>query len=70
MNFDKKLRAIISQGDTSKEYRNLFKKILKIHREEFTEENLPTTEDYLKELLKDAIQEVADREHTIHKFTF
>ena len=52
---DKKLRKIIRQGDTSKEYRNLFKKIVEIHREEFTEENLPTMHNYLKGLLYNAI---------------
>jgi hypothetical protein len=54
--FDRELRKIISQGDTTKEYRNLFKRIVILHRECFTEENIPTTKDYLEELLADAIE--------------
>ncbi len=54
--FDRELRKIIRQGDTSKEYRNLFKRIVIIHREEFIEENIPTTKGYLEELLADAIK--------------
>ena len=54
--FDRELRNIIRQGDTSQEYRNLFKRIVIIHREEFTEENIPTTQGYLEELLADAIK--------------
>jgi hypothetical protein len=55
--FEEKLHDIVDQGDTSKEYRNLFKKIVKMHRERFTEENWSTAEDYLQELLNDAIEE-------------
>jgi hypothetical protein len=54
--FDRELRKIISQADTSKEYRNLFKRIVIIHREEFIEENIPTTKSYLEELLADALK--------------
>ena len=60
--FDRKLRRIISQGDTSREYRKLFKRIVEIHREEFTEENIPTTEDYLQELLREGIEDARSRE--------
>lgn len=54
--FDRELRRIIRQGDTTKEYRKLFERIVIIHREEFTEENLPTTQGYLEELLADALK--------------
>ena len=57
--FDRELRRIISQGDTTKEYRKLFERIVIIHREEFTEENIPTTQGYLEELLADALK-IAD----------
>jgi predicted metal-dependent hydrolase len=64
--FDKKLKHIIGLGDTSKDYRNLFKKIVKFHREEFTEENFATSENYIGELLRDALTEAYDKE-ILHK---
>jgi hypothetical protein len=55
--FERELKEIIHQGDTSKEYRNLMKRIVEIHRECFTEENFATSKDYLEELLRDALIE-------------
>jgi hypothetical protein len=55
--FNSNLRHIIRQGDTSKAYRNLIKKIVRIHREYFTEENIPTANCYLQELLDDAFRD-------------
>jgi len=55
--FNSHLRKIIRQGDRSKAYRNLIKKIVRIHREFFTEENIPTANGYLQELLDDAFRE-------------
>lgn len=60
--FLKELRRIISQGDCEPEYRDLFKKIVEIHRQEFTEENIPTTHGYLQELLDDAIEVTKEKE--------
>lgn len=59
---DKTLRSIISQGDTSKAYRDFFKQIVRIHREYFTEENIPTAKSYLQELLDDAFEEASFNE--------
>jgi hypothetical protein len=67
MNFEKKLREIIRKGDTTREYRDLFKTIVKIHRESFTEENIPTSQQYLQELLDDAIADVREREIVMGK---
>lgn len=56
--FDEELEDIVKQGDTSQEYRNLFKKIVRLHKKHFTEENLPTAENYLQELLREAIEDI------------
>ena len=56
--FNKKLRTIIRQGNTSKDYRNLIKTIVKIHREEFTEENIATARSYLQELLDNTFDDI------------
>ena len=61
------MRRIISQGDTTSEYRNLIKKIVEIHRQAFTEENLPAAEDYLQELLREGFDLAYEREKVIRK---
>ncbi len=67
--FDDHLRYIISKGDTAKDYRNLFKRIVEIHREEFTEENIPAAKSYLRELLQDAFTAAEDREDAQYKIS-
>jgi len=54
--FDKKLKDIIGQGN-QRQYRKLMKKIVKYHREEYLEENLLTAEDFIIELVDDALTE-------------
>ena len=54
--FVSELKSIVDRGDTSREYRNLLKKIVRFHRESFTEENWPTSEGYLREILENAIE--------------
>jgi hypothetical protein len=68
--FEKELRRIIQQGDTVKgkrSYRAFIRRIVEIHRESFTEENIPTTESYLTELLHNAIVEVSEAEEIAYK---
>lgn len=63
--FDDKLKNIIHKGDQTREYRDLFKKIVKYHREYWTEENAPTCINYLQELLGDAIIESYNKEFAL-----
>lgn len=50
----KQLRQIIKQGN-NKEIQNLFIDIVRAHREEFTEDNIPTIATFLFEYIYDAI---------------
>jgi len=55
--FDRQLKTIIQQGNQD-QYRALIKKIVKLHRKEYTEDNLPTSEDFILELVNDALDEM------------
>lgn len=59
--FDAKLRKIIQQGNQDK-YRELIKKIVQFHVEEYTEDNLPTAEDFILELVNDALDEMWEKQ--------
>ena len=56
--FDRKLEKIILKG-YSREYRELFKRIINIHQNIWTEENLYTAYYVIRDLLKEAVKEVA-----------
>lgn len=57
VNFDKELKRIIRQGN-QKEYAKLIKKIVRFHSEEYIEDNLPTHDDFILELVNDALDEL------------
>lgn len=57
------LRDIIRQGNND-EYAQLIKTICELHENEFTEENTPTRESFILELVTDAFNE-SRRKHGI-----
>jgi hypothetical protein len=61
-NLEQHLRGVIKEGNFEG-YKSLLSLIVKIHRETFTEENLPTAEDAILECVNEALDRMWAKEH-------
>ncbi|MCU9611784.1 hypothetical protein OEK97_28155, partial [Escherichia coli] len=46
-------------------YKDMIRKIVLFHREEYTEENLPTAESFILEMVNEALDEMYARENCV-----
>lgn len=62
MSIEKELKNIIKQGNQHL-YQKLINDIVSLHRQEYTEENLPTSEGFILELVNNALDDMWAKEN-------